>query len=158
MPERIDWEYWRHRFITGSNAVTLKVLSHEPNAPQYSTIKNRASKEDWTDQRKRFRKETTTRAVTIEPSAQKVAEAAEAIIDMAEMLTRHANACKLVGSRAIARMKNIDPNELSPDEALRLLKWAIETERLTEGLATARQEVDLTSLSDAELEKIVNGD
>lgn len=98
-----------------------------------------------------------TQAVTISPSAQKVTEAAEAIIDLAEMLTRHANACKLVGSRAIARMKSINPDDLSPDEALRMLKWAIEAERLTEGLATQRQEIDVSKLSDEELEKLANG-
>jgi hypothetical protein len=33
----------------------------------------------------------------------------------------------------------------------------VEIERLTEGLATQRQEIDLSGLSDAELEKLANG-
>jgi hypothetical protein len=74
------------------------------------------------------------------------------------MLTRHMQAARLVGQKAILAMKATDPTTLKPGEALALLKWAIDAERMVEGMATDRQEViDISTLTDAALEKLANG-
>jgi hypothetical protein len=74
------------------------------------------------------------------------------------MLTRHMQAARFAGSLAILAMKATDPTTLKPGEALALLKWSIDAERMVEGMATDRQEViDISTLTDAALEKLANG-
>jgi hypothetical protein len=137
---RVDWDYWRNKFVTGDDLVTYRVLSEYSGAPAYQSIKNRAKKEDWTDQRKRFRQQRSTDAST-QPDVQQTAEHVAKIIDTAEMLTRHIKAARVVGQKALEAMRNVDPKTLRPSDALAWLKFAIEVERLTEGLATERQDV-----------------
>ena len=159
----IDWDKWRLRYVAGDDAVTLEALSREPEAPALNTLKKRSSKDSWAEQRERFRHQRDTIAhhdATVEAAASEVKK----IIDSAEMLTRHAQLTKLMGSIAqhelIAlrrRQLNGEPTGLKPDDALKLARAAIADERLTEGLATQRQEIDLSGMSDAELEKIANG-
>ena len=66
-------------------------------------------------------------------------------------------AFRLAGSKAIAKLNSVEAETLTVREALDLIKWAVDGERLTEGLATQRQEIDLSAMSDAELEKLANG-
>jgi hypothetical protein len=156
MATKIDWSYWRHRFVTGDDTVTYRLLSEQPGAPAYATIKTVASKEDWTDQRKRYRYQQTT-AVAIQPGVKETAEQVTKLVDTAEMFSRHIKAARLAGQKAIQAMQQTDPATLKPEQALAWLKFAVEAERLTEGLATQRQEVDLAGLSNAELEAIAKG-
>ena len=96
----IDWDHWRLRYVAGDDAVTLEALSKEPEAPALNTLKKRSSKDSWTEQRERFRHQRDTIAhhdATVAAAASEVKK----IIDAAEMLTRHAHLCKLMG--AIAR-------------------------------------------------------
>jgi hypothetical protein len=73
------------------------------------------------------------------------------------MLTRHIKAARLAGQKALQAMQATDPATLKPQEALAWLKFAVEAERLAEGLATERQEIDLSTLSDEELDRLING-
>jgi hypothetical protein len=161
----IDWSYWRQKYVTGEDTLTLKALSEYQEAPAYQTIKNRANKEDWADQRKRYRYQRSTDAST-QPGVKETVEQAAKIIDAAEMITRHAGLAKLMGAIAqrelilLRQKQEVKPaisTGLKPAEILNLAKAAIEIERLTEGLATQRQEIDLSGLSDAELERLANG-
>ena len=154
-----DWKQWRDRFISGGDEVTLRWLSEQPGAPSYSSIRKRSapSNEDWEEQRRNYRNNLDTLAAT-SPDAQAAARRVSKIIDSAEMMTRHSKAAKLIGSIALKAFQSYDPASLKPSEATAMMKLAVEVERLTEGLATQRQQVDFSNLPDSELEKIANGD
>ena len=156
MANKHDWEKWRRLYVVGGDDVTLPTIAVIPGAPSLPSLKRVCAAELWADQRKRFRMERDT--VTIrDDAAVSAVNQVERIIDAAEMLTRHAKASRLVGQKAIQAMQMVDPATLKPADALAWLKFAVEAERLTEGLATQRQEIDLSSMTDAELEKLANG-
>ena len=157
MAAKVNWKIWRDQFVQGPDDLDYKRLSKYTGAPAYSSLRNRASQEDWPDQRKRYRENLGTLTGTV-PDVQATAAQVEKIIDAAEMLTRHMKAARLAGQKAILAMQATDPTTLKPAEALAWLKWAVDAERMTEGLATERQEViDLSILPDAALEKLANG-
>jgi hypothetical protein len=153
-----NWTEWKKRFVSGGDEVTLKWLSEQPGAPSYSSLRKRSAPkwEDWEEQRKNYREQVDTLA-TVHPDVQQTTARVEKIIDTAEMLTRHMKAARLVGQKAILAMQATDPASLKPTEALAWMKFAIEAERLTEGMATARQEIDLSGMSDKDLEALANG-
>lgn len=153
----LDWERWRHLYVTGEDDITLSTLSLIPGSPSLASLKRRSTQESWADQRKRFRNQRDTQAIRDDTSVAVVAKVSQ-LVDTAEMLTRHMKAFRLAGGKAIAKLQNVDSKNLSVREALDLLKWAIEGERLTKGLATSRQEIDFSQLSDAELERLAKGD
>jgi hypothetical protein len=156
MANKHDWEKWRRLYVVGGDDVTLPTIAVIPGAPSLPSLKRVCAAELWADQRKRFRMERDT--VTIrDDAAVSAVNQVERIIDAAEMLTRHAKASRLVGQKAIQAMQMVDPATLKPADALAWLKFAVEAERLTEGLATQRQEIDLSNMTDAELEKLANG-
>jgi hypothetical protein len=134
------------------------VVIGTPGAPSYSSLRKRSAPkwEDWEEQRKNYREQVDTLA-TVHPDVQQTTARVEKIIDTAEMLTRHMKAARLVGQKAILAMQATDPASLKPTEALAWMKFAIEAERLTEGMATARQEIDLSGMSDKDLEALANG-
>lgn len=160
----IDWDKWRLKYVAGDDAVTLEALSREPEAPALNTLKKRSSKDSWAEQRERFRHQRDTIAhhdATVVAAASEVKK----IIDSAEMLTRHAQLSRLMASIAIYEFNRVrekqragQPTGLKPSEIAALAKLAIDTERMTEGLATQRQELDLSGLDDAALEKLARGD
>ena len=153
---KIDWDYWRHRYVAGDDTVTYRSLADVQGAPKYQTLRNRASQEDWPAQPKRFKDNLSTITATV-PEAQHVAQQVSKLVDTAEMLTRHIKAARLAGQKALQAMQATDPATLKPQEALAWLKFAVEAERLAEGLATERQEIDLSTLSDEELDRLING-
>jgi hypothetical protein len=104
------------------------------------------------------------------PDVQATVAQSQKIIDAAEMLTRHSQVCRLMGQVAShelqllrRRQQTKDSNGnpvsvLKPAEALQFARAALADERLTEGLATERQEViDISNLPDSALEKLANG-
>jgi hypothetical protein len=164
---KTDQDYWRRVFIAGR--MNLHELSKEQDAPAYGTLRKWAMATDdepsWSDQRKQFRKNQEQKVASV-PEIQDTVQRIEQIIDSAEMLARHAQASKLMGSIAMFELNAIRREQietgkrvLSENMVERFLARAIEYERLTEGLATERQEmkVDLKGMSDAELQKIVDG-
>jgi hypothetical protein len=163
MAARIDWNEWRLKYVSGGDEVTLEALSKAPGAPALNTLKKRSSRESWAEQRERFRHQRDTIAhhdATVMAAASEVKK----IIDAAEMLTRHAQLSKLMGAIAAYELSQIRqkqqhnaPTGLEASDVMRFAKLAMESERLTEGLATQRQEIDLSGLSDAELERMANG-
>ena len=157
MGKKVDWDNWRKKFVQGPDDLDLKKLSEYSGAPAYQTLRNRSSQEDWPQQRKRYRDNASTLASTV-PEVRDIASTVTKIIDTGEMLTRHSKAAKMIGSIALRAFQSYDPASLKPSEATAMMKLAVEVERLTEGLATQRQQVDFSNLPDSELEKIANGD
>ena len=160
---KLDWDYWRLRYVSSDDSITLEALSREPKAPALNTLKKRSSRESWAEQRERFRHQRDTLA---HQDTKVVAAASEVrkLIDTAAMITRHSQLCQLMGSIAVYELQQLrrqqlagEPTGLKPDDALKLARAAIADERLTEGLATQRQEIDLSAMTDAELEKLANG-
>lgn len=135
---RVDWDYWRNKFVTSD--LTLTELSEGHNAPAFKTLRNQSSKENWPEQRKRYRDMLGTQTA-VSPDVKATVDQVKKIIDSAEMLTQHLRIFKLVKGKAIEKISKIDPIDLAPREALDYLKWAIDGERLLEGLATQRSEV-----------------
>lgn len=168
MARKVDWDKWRLKYVSGSDAVTLEALSKMPEAPALPSLKRHSGRESWTEQRERFRYQRDSIATNDETVVAAATEVKK-IIDAAEMLTRHAKVSRSLQSLAHAWLQTLklgndknkfDPAKvakLKPGEVTALLKLALESERLTEGLATQRQEIDLSGLSDAELEKLANG-
>lgn len=135
----IDWNYWRHKFVTGE--MSLKELSEGHGAPAFKTLRNKSSAEDWPSQRKHFRDMKGTQAAIV-PDVRQTAETVTKIIDAAEMLTQHNQIAKLLISKGVQAVREIDPAKLSPRDALAFLKEAVAIQRLTEGLATERLDVE----------------
>ncbi len=155
---RIDWDKWRLKYVSGPDSYTLEALSKEPGAPALNTLKKVSSRESWTEQRKRFRHQTDTMAhhdAVVDAAADKVSK----IIDTAEMLTRHNSIATGLLAKGAAALSQLDPSTLKPTEIAQFLKMGIDVQRIIEGMATERSEmkVDLSQLTDAELEKIANG-
>lgn len=159
----IDWEYWRHKFVT--TEMTLVELSQVPNAPALQTLKNRASKELWAEQRKQFQYQASTIASNAS-TAQEAVRQTQKFVDAAEIITSHIQIAKAMKSIAARRLKDFDPKELSPKDLASWVKMAADMERLAVGLATERQEVELSGnvdvnlsqLSDAQLERLAKGE
>jgi hypothetical protein len=140
MARSIDWDYWRHRFVTGG--MTLKALSEVADAPAFKTLRNRSSSEDWPAQRERYRDMARTQAAAVVPDVAAVTQEARRIIDAAEMLTQHNQVAKLLLSLGVQALRSRDPAEVSDRDALAMLRAGVEIQRLTEGLATERQATD----------------
>jgi hypothetical protein len=159
-----DWEKWRRFYVVGDDNVSLPSIASIPGAPSLPSLKRMCAAESWADQRKRFREQRDTVTVQDDATVSAVRKV-ERIIDSAEMLTRHAQLTKLMGAIAAHELQQLrrkqlagEPTGLKPDDALKLARAAIADERLTEGLATQRQTIDLSSLTDEQLEKLANGD
>jgi len=160
----IDWDYWRLRYVSSDDLCTLEALSQEPGAPALSTLKKRSRGDSdtpsWPEQRKQFRNQADTLAHSLvqnDAVAGKAAKEVARLVDTAEMLGRHQKVIHGVLSKGLAALKELNPRDFRPNEALSMIKWAVEAERLLEGLATARTDLDLTVLSDEQLDKIIDG-
>lgn len=167
MANKHDWEKWRRLYVVGEDDVTLPSIALIPGAPSLPSLKRVCAAELWADQRKRYREQRDTLAIRDEATVSAVRQV-EKIVDAAEMLTRHAQISKSFQALAATWLQTLKiPNtnkfdmekvaKLKPGDIFPYLKWAVDTERMVEGLATQRQEVDVSGLSNAELENIAKG-
>jgi ABC-type Fe2+-enterobactin transport system substrate-binding protein len=159
---KFDWAHWRKLFVAGDDTVTLKWLSGQPGAPSYDAFRAKAktSAENWEEQRQKYRQHLSNMAATT-PEAQAAVDQVARIVDTAEMLTQHNQIARLLIAKGVEGVRALESKHLKGSELLAYLKAGIEIQRLTEGLATKRQEINLTNiqdLSDKELERIVAGD
>ena len=156
----INWDYWRSRYVTGEDHVTLEFLSKEPNAPSLGALKRRSKSERWFENRQQYRKSvgTLTRygikkdCPFVSPD-QRIRE----LLDAAEMVVRHIAYARALQEKGMQKILNTDADKLTFKEAIELIKLGIEIERLSEVLANQRQTLDVKGLSDAELEAIAYG-
>jgi len=157
----IDWEYWRHKYVSGDDAITLDYLSCLPNAPKLPTLKKRSAEKLWADQRKTFRYQTATRVAESSTAQAAIAQTRQ-LVDAAELITRQLQMAKALQSIAAKRLKDFDPAELNAKDLVAWIKEATNIERLAMGLATDRLEVnvkvDVSTLTDEQLERLAKGE
>jgi len=137
---RYDWDYLRHKYVTGDDSVTLEALSKLPNSPVFGTLKNRACQESWAKQRENYRLQKMT-LVTTDPAAIQAAEQVNELVNIAEMITQHTQIGKALQAKGIQWLKQVDPATLPAREAIAVLKLGMDTQRLCAGLATEHQEI-----------------
>ena len=160
MSRRIDWDYWRSMYVTGEDHVTLESLSKALNAPALDSLKKRSTAERWVEQRQQYRKSIGTlthyglhQDCTVVTADQRTRE----LLDAAEMVVRHVAHARALQELGMHKIRITDADKLTVKEAIELIKLGVEIERLSEGLATQRQSVDVSVMSDAELEFIAYG-
>lgn len=158
---KFDWDYWRYRYVTGEDALTLEALSHTPGAPSLDTLKRYSRLESWPEQRKRFRHQAATIAVE-DATAQEAVRQVQKLFEASEVVTRHLQLAKALQTIAAKRLRNMDPEELTPKEAVAWIQKGTQLERLAIGLATDKTEIELiidyNSLSDEQLQRIAAGE
>lgn len=159
--KRIDWEYLRHKYVSGDDSVTLDYLSKLPSAPVLGSIKNRASKESWAEQRKTFRYHSMTKLAD-SATAQKAIEQTQKLVDAAEIITQHLQLSKALKSIAARRLREFDPTELSPRDLVAWITAATTIDRLAMGMSTSNVQmdinVDMSKLSDDQLTRLASGE
>ncbi len=173
MGKRVDWEHWRGLYVAGDDSVTFQSLSELDGAPAFSTIRNKAcppkdsNEPSWADLRKQYRKELAKESVggdRVSLSVEDAIARTDKIIDTAEMLTQHNAIAKALIGIGAAGIKEFQLNnfakakQMKPRELLEFAKFGIEMQRIIEGMATSKTEIDFKGMSDAELNAIIDGD
>lgn len=146
MSRRIDWKYWRDKYVTGDDSVTYDFLCTLPNAPVLGTIRNRASRESWGEQRENFRLQKVIK-VTSDPAAIAAAEQVNHLVNVAAMITQHDQLGRALEGLAAKWLEQFreDPERikrLPARDVATLLKIGLDTRRLAAGMSTDRQEVE----------------
>lgn len=158
----IDWVYFRHKYVSGDESVTLSSLSELPNAPTLGTLKNRSRRDSWAEQRKQYHNQVVSRAAETVTAHDAIAQS-QKLVDAAELITRHVKLSRVMQQIVAKRLVDIkeNPNQLTPRDLVAWLNAATAIERLAYGLATESKEyshsIDVTSLSDAQLESLIQG-
>lgn len=163
MAARYDWDYFRHKYVTGEDAVTLDFLSSQPNAPSLHRLKIKSSEQSWAEQRKTFRNQAATIA-TQGATAQEATRQTQQLVDAAEMIARHiklARALQSIATEALQK-KVVTAEDLNARDILAWLNQGVQMERLALDLATARvaveAKIDFSTLTDEQLERIAAGE
>lgn len=120
--KKFDWDYYRERYIFGGDEVTLEQMTQYPNAPKLQTLKGRAAKEKWADQRKAYRYKTHTKTTDAISSTE------------AEITARHVRISHDMQEKALERLKAIVISDLTPNDLRLFIKDATELERKALGL------------------------
>lgn len=152
---KFDWDYYRHLYVTGSDEVTLQALSELPAAPALDTLKRYCKRQSWVEQRRQFRHQMHQAKIDDD-----LRQHVDRLVDIAETIARHLKLSKQIQDIAAQALDGIDPSTLTPRDIVAWVKAGSELERLAIGLATSRSEVsiDLSTLSDHELELIASGE
>ena len=124
MPRKIDWNYYREKYIYGADNISFNYLASLPNAPASATIGRRAAKEKWTEQREAYRHKTVIKTQERVSSTE------------AEATARHVRISQQLQGVALQRLKQAqEGNEKIPLSDVRhWLKDALEIEREALGL------------------------
>lgn len=162
---RYNWETLTKEYVTGNDELTLEAMSKKEGYPSIQSLLNKSAKEHWTEQRKIYRQKESQRKklhdnlAAIDNDIGQYVKQTEAVVsqlvDEVETITRHLNVVRLMLVKGVEGIKAIDPKTLKPMESLSLTKTALELERLTNGLAT--EKIDIENVSDEELEKLAHG-
>jgi hypothetical protein len=126
--------------VTGEGS--LDDLASLPNAPHTTTIKKRASAEDWTEQRRAFRHQTTTKVREIATTTE------------ADVSARHVKIAQALQAKALQALQKLDVDKLPPSEIRQFLATATDIERKALGMDnkfTLKGVGNLDQLSDADL-------
>jgi hypothetical protein len=134
-----DWNYWRHLYVSGDDAISLEELRKRPNAPSIGSLKRRSTEESWPEQRKQFRYRAATIALQSETGVA-AAQQVEQLIDAAEMITRHIRLARELQIKAEEALKLLEPSSMQARDILAWIKESGQIERLALGMATERQD------------------
>jgi hypothetical protein len=147
MSNKRPWQKIRIKYIQGD--LSLRELSNLYQIP-LSTLKKRSMKERWSVLRNQYR--TKVELETLERAAKLEAE------ELLGTRTRHIKISRALQAKAIARLKDLDPNELSPEETRRFLEAGVRIERLILGEATERFDLGAVARFAEKLELMKNED
>lgn len=117
---RYDWEYLRHKYVSGD--ATLEDLSAPKEAPALNTLKKRSARDNWAEQRAAYRHQTSTRTRELASTSE------------AEVAARHVKVARALQHKALERLQTLKPEELNPRDLLAFLKEATDIERKALGL------------------------
>ena len=119
---RYDWETIRHTYVSGSDEVTLAGLAERYGCAR-ETVSRRAGKEGWGEQREQYRRRAAAKATE------------RASTKEAEIRVRHMQIAQAMQGKAIARLRALNPDDLTPSELRHYLRDAAEIERKAAGIA-----------------------
>lgn len=164
--DRFNWDYIRHRYVTGGDEITLELLSKEPNMPSLATLKKKSSSDFWADQRKQYRYQAVTLAAETQAGQDAIRklEEIQKLVDAAEMITRHLQLARAIQGVATQALKDklITAADLNPRDLLAWLQQGITLERMVADMATehvkVQVDIDVSSLSDEQLQRIAAGE
>ena len=124
MPRKIDWNYYREKYIYGADNITFQYLSVLPNAPAISSIAARAAKEKWSEQREAYRYKTAIKTQERVTSTE------------AEATARHVRISQQLQGIALQRLKQAQEGKekIALSDVRHWLKDALEIEREALGL------------------------
>lgn len=139
----IDWERLRTEFLEvnlaaqakNKPAVSLRALA-EKYKLNYGTVRNVASDQDWRVDLHRMAEDQRLRVDLT------------AVESEVEIRIRQAQYARVAQSKAIQRLQKVDPEDLTPRDAMELLKLGMEQERKAlgmEGTYTPPAPVDIKS-------------
>lgn len=152
MPRQYDWDYYRQKYVTGGDNVTLEFLSELPNAPSLDRLKYYSSTEGWLDQRKAYQHQLNTKTLQAASTTE------------AEISARHMKLARALQNKALIALSAVDPATLRPGELLNFLKESVKIERDALGIENQHtleivaryKSVNLSDLTDDELEALHN--
>jgi len=144
-----NWEEIREAFISGGDDVTAQSLS-DIFGPVRTTIAKKISGEKWREQRDQFREEVEKKALKKIASKQ------------SEIRARHMSIVARALPPVIEKLTGADAQDLTIEEARRLLKDLCDIERRASGIpeehtfSMTRQEVE--NLTREERDRIIAGE
>ena len=124
-----DWEALKRAFITDEK-ITLESLSRErtglETSPSVYALREHSAKEDWAEQRKAYQRQINATAAK---AAEQVTARTEELIDAAEAVARHIKLAKILQSLGYQKLKNLDPESLTPKDAIAMVQLGTDLER-----------------------------
>jgi hypothetical protein len=160
--KRYDWESLKRVFITDEN-VTLESLSRNTTgldtSPSIQALREHSAKENWAEQRKAYHRNINAAAAK---TAEQITARTEELIDAAEAVARHIKLAKILQSVGYQRLKSLDPESLSPKDAIAMVQLGTDLERkalaLYEPPKQENLQVDISfeNLTTGELEMVKN--
>jgi transposase-like protein len=120
MATRINWEGVREEYVQGSVEVTIESLSRK-HGISASTIKQRAWKEQWVEQRRQLLDAARTKARE------------RTATQLADVMSRHGGMARMLINLALRRLKDVDPDELRLQDALGMLMSGMDIEMRVAG-------------------------
>lgn len=163
----LAWDYLRDLFVSGDDDVTLKFLSEQAGAPAYQSLRNRASKEKWAEQRREYRASQVEGIVTAPPpkpstadrdspeSRRAISAAAEKVIRFSKMLDERARLAHQLMTTAANQALKRSPESWTVKECAQFYQIGAKVHQ--DSINAAIQLIDLGIFTREELQAIAEG-
>lgn len=140
-----NWEALRDRYVTGNE--DLRTIAEEPTTPAKGTLFTRSAREDWPAQRKAYRQHVASKTRTTVAS------------EAAEVAARHVRIAKGMQAKGLAALQLLEPERLTPYQAMRLLQLGADIERRALGMGdNPVDQVELSELTLDQLRRVAQGE